>query len=233
MRRGEAAAGREAAAKRGAAAKLEAAAGPDWSLEALLWDRGLRLVAGVDEAGRGALCGPVVAAAVILPAGASLPYRDSKTLGAARRADLAARLRGEAVAHAVGFASAREVDELNVLAATVLAARRAIAALEPAADGVVTDYLRLGLDLPELAVAAGDARSCQVAAASILAKTVRDAHMVELAAAYPGYGFERHKGYGTAAHVAAIARLGPCPEHRVTFARVMSPTATTPAAPDP
>ncbi len=182
------------------------------------------LVAGVDEAGRGALCGPVVAAAVILPAGGERPYRDSKTLSAARRAELAERLRAEAVAFAVGFASAAEVDALNVLAATKLAARRALETLDPQPDGLVTDYLRLGLQLPELAVAAADARSYQVAAASVLAKTVRDAHMVQLAASYPGYGLERHKGYGVREHLRALALLGPCPEHRKSFGPVARAT---------
>jgi len=185
------------------------------------------LVAGVDEAGRGALCGPVVAAAVILPAGTAGPYRDSKTLSPERRSELAIRVRADAVAWAVGLATAREVDELNVLGATLLAARRAVAALDPAPTGVVTDYLRLGLDLPEVAAARADGTSLQVAAASILAKTVRDAHMIELARTYPGYGLERHKGYGVAEHVAALADLGPCPEHRVSFAPLRGSDATT------
>ncbi|HRP48399.1 MAG TPA: hypothetical protein PLT07_12675 [Trueperaceae bacterium] len=115
---------------------------PDWSLEEELWRAGAKLVAGVDEAGRGALCGPVVAAAVILQTEREHPYRDSKTLDAARRAALADQVRVEAVAYAVGFASAAEVDALNVLAATKLAARRALAALVPQADGLVTGYLR-------------------------------------------------------------------------------------------
>ena len=193
---------------------------PDWSLEEQLWRAGAKLVAGVDEAGRGALCGPVVAAAVILQTEREHPYRDSKTLDAARRAALADQVRVEAVAYAVGFASAAEVDALNVLAATKLAARRALAALVPQADGLVTDYLRLGSPLPELAVAAGDARSYQVAAASVLAKTVRDAHMLRLANTYPGYGLERHKGYGVREHLEALAAIGPSPIHRKTFAPV-------------
>jgi len=198
--------------------RLEA---PDWSLEEELWRQGSRLVAGVDEAGRGALCGPVVAAAVILRRGGEAPpYRDSKTLSAPRRRELAERLRAEAVAFAVGFASAAEVDALNVLVATKLAARRALEALDPRPDGLVTDYLRLGLQLPELAVAAADARSFQVAAASVLAKTVRDAHMARLAVDHPGYGLERHKGYGVKEHLRALARLGPCPEHRRSFGPV-------------
>lgn len=194
---------------------------PDWSLEEQVWACGAARVAGVDEAGRGALCGPVVAAAVILPPRTRHAFRDSKTVSAARREALASRVRADAVAFGVGFASAAEVDALNVLRATQLAARRALAALHPPADGLVTDYLRLGASLPEVAVAAADARSYQVAAASILAKVARDAYMVELAAEYPGYGFERHKGYGVRQHLRALAELGPTPEHRLSFAPLM------------
>ncbi len=197
-----------------------AALTPDWSLEEELWRRNVGLVAGIDEAGRGALAGPVVAAAVILPPGEEHPFRDSKTLNAAQRELLAEAVRGVALAYAVGVASALEVDSLNVLGATRLAARRALAALDPAPGGLVTDYLKLGTRLPELAVARGDARSYQIAAASILAKTHRDAHMCRLDARYPGYGFARHKGYGAPQHLAALETLGACAEHRTTFAPV-------------
>lgn len=174
----------------------------------------------MDEAGRGALAGPVVAAAVVLPPGRHYPFRDSKALSPAQRERLAAEVRQVALAYAVGVASALEVDTLNVLGATREAARRAVAALRPAADGLVTDYLRLGTGLPELAVAKGDARSYQVAAASILAKTHRDAVMRELHDEYPAYGFARHKGYAAPEHLAALRLLGACPEHRTTFAPV-------------
>ena len=193
---------------------------PDWSLERQLWREGVRLVAGIDEAGRGALAGPVVAAAVILPPGADYPFRDSKALNAAQRELQADHVIGVALAYAVGVASALEVDAHNVLGATRLAARRAVAALAPAAGGLVTDYLKLGTELPEVAVARGDSRSYQIAAASILAKTVRDAHMCSLDDRYPGYGFARHKGYGAPAHLSALDRLGACSEHRTTFAPV-------------
>lgn len=193
---------------------------PDWSLEERLWRNDVRPVAGVDEAGRGALAGPVVAAAVILPHGVTYPFRDSKTLSAEQRERLAAEVKSVAVAYAVGVATALEVDTLNVLGATRLAAQRAVAALEPSAAGLVTDYLRLGTGLPEVAEAKGDARSYQIAAASILAKTIRDAHMRHLHELYPAYGFARHKGYGAPEHLAALARLGACPEHRTTFAPV-------------
>lgn len=196
---------------------------PGWELEERLWAQGARLVAGVDEAGRGALCGPVVAAAVVLVRGREHPYRDSKTLSAKRREELAAQVRAEAVAFAVAFAGAREVDEVNVLQATKLAALRAVRALQVAPDALVTDYLTLPTSLPTVAVASADARSYQVAAASILAKTVRDAHMAALAERYPGYGLERHKGYGVKSHLLALARLGPTPEHRSSFAPVAQP----------
>ena len=192
---------------------------PDWSLEARLWQRGYTPLAGIDEAGRGALAGPVVAAAVVLPPGEH-PFRDSKALSARARERLAERVRAVALAWAVGEASAAEIDRLNVLEATRLAARRALARLMLAPAALVTDYLRIGAGLPELAVPRADARSLQVAAASILAKTHRDAIMRDLAERYPGYGFAGHKGYGAAAHLDALARLGPCPQHRRSFAPV-------------
>lgn len=194
---------------------------PSWSLEARLWQVGYTPVAGVDEAGRGALAGPVMAAAVVLPPG-DHPYRDSKVLSRRRREELAQRVRAVALAWCVAEASREEIDRLNILGATRLAARRAVAGLAAvvAPSALVTDYLRLGAGLAELAVARADGRSLQVAAASILAKTVRDERMRVLADRHPGYGFEAHKGYGSVAHLAALARLGPCPEHRRSFAPV-------------
>lgn len=206
----------EAAVQAGEGAAGEAS--PDWRLEAELWARGLAPVAAVDEAGRGALAGPVVAAAVLLPF-ASYPYRDSKALPAPHREELAVRVRGEALAWGVGVAQPAEIDSLNVLGATHLAASRALVQLRqmvvPAA--LVTDYL--WLDEPEavLPVPRADARSYQAAAAGILAKVTRDAMMCELGTCHPGYEFERNKGYGAPAHLAALASLGPCPAHRLTF----------------
>lgn len=197
--------------------KTVASLTPDWSLEQQLWSAGAGLVAGVDEAGRGALAGPVVAAAVILPPGVQYSFRDSKTLKAAQRAQLADEIRNVAVAYAVATASCAEIDELNVLGATRLAATRAVQMLKPEATGLVTDYLKLGTGLPELAVAKGDSRSYQIAAASILAKTTRDSLMVELETEYPGYGFAGHKGYGAPNHLRALASLGACAQHRLTF----------------
>lgn len=188
---------------------------PDWRLEAQLWALGATPVAGVDEAGRGALAGPVVAAAVILPYGAH-PFEDSKQLSAAQRERMAERVKSAALAYGIGWASPREVDALNVLRATHLAAQRALGRLEPPPTALVTDYLML--DFPRfLAPAKADSASLQVAAASILAKTARDAHMRELAGRYPAYGFERHKGYGAPEHLRALARHGPSPAHRLSF----------------
>lgn len=193
---------------------------PTWELEERLWRAAVRTVAGVDEAGRGALAGPVVAAAVILKPAKAYPFRDSKRVTAKEREELALQVKSEAVAYATGIASALEVDTLNVLQATKLAALRALEALKTEPDGLVTDYLKLGTPLKELAVARADNLSYQVAAASILAKTTRDHIMIELDGVHPGYGFVRNKGYGVPEHLEAIARLGACPEHRATFGPV-------------
>ena len=192
-----------------------------WSLERQHWQAGHALVAGVDEAGRGALAGPVAVAAVILPPdGQPRPYRDSKTLTAPQRARLALEVRADAVAWALEFAEAGEVDACGVLEATKRAALRAIARLEPAATALVTDYLKLRTELPTLAPPKADGHSYSVAAASIIAKTARDERMRALEDAHPGYGFAGHKGYGAASHLEALERLGACPEHRRSFAPV-------------
>lgn len=187
-------------------------------LEADFWNRGL-FVAGVDEAGRGALAGPVVAAAVVLRPGRH-PYRDSKTLTQRQRERLLDHLLARALAWGVGTCAAPEVDRLGVLGATHCAAQRALARLRVPPQALVTDYLFLETELPLLAPARAEAQSPSVAAASILAKVVRDRIMVGLHRRYPGYGFARHKGYGTPEHLACLARLGPCPQHRRRFAPV-------------
>lgn len=191
---------------------------PMWSLERELWAGGARLIAGVDEAGRGAWAGPVAVAAVILPIDArARDYRDSKTLGSVTRERLALEVQREALAWALEFAQAAEVDAFGVLVATKRAASRAIRKLEPAPDALVTDYLRLETPLPFLAPPRADGSSYSVAAASIIAKTARDARMRELEIAFPAYGFGVHKGYGTQTHRDALEQLGPCPEHRRSF----------------
>ncbi|MGD9520505.1 MAG: ribonuclease HII [Tepidiphilus sp.] len=181
-----------------------------------------RLICGVDEAGRGPLAGPVVAAAVILPPGTSLSgLNDSKKLSPRRRERLAAEIRATALAWAVAEASAAEIDEWNILRATLRAMARAVAALPLTPDEVLVDGNQApALEVPVRTIIGGDALEPAIMAASILAKTHRDARLVALDARYPEYGFARHKGYGTAAHLAALARLGPCPEHRRSFAPV-------------
>lgn len=180
---------------------------------------------GVDEAGRGALCGPVVAAAVALPPGLVIGgLDDSKRLSPGQRQELAVEIRQLAVAWGIGFASAAEVEEVNVLQATFRAMRRAIEAAVTAGfrpELVLVDgpHGIPGLTWPQKPLVKGDARSNNIAAASILAKTARDQHMMELHATLPHYGFDRHKGYGTAVHRAAIASHGLSTHHRPSFCR--------------
>jgi ribonuclease HII len=192
-----------------------------WHLEQQHHKSGYTLIAGVDEAGRGALAGPVVVGAVILPLD-FLPrhYRDSKTLSPQQRTKLALEIQAEAIAWAVEFASAAEVDEYNVLRATHRAAARALNKLEPTPTALITDYLKLKTTLPILHPPKADASSYNVAAASILAKTARDAYMVALGEQHPQYGFEAHKGYGASQHLSALEQFGVLLEHRRSFAPV-------------
>lgn len=181
------------------------------------------LIAGVDEAGRGPLAGPVVAAAVILdPAKPIDGLMDSKKLSAAKRAQLAPIIRAEATAWCLGEASVAEIDELNILHATMLAMRRAVAGLAIMPEQALIDGNRIPADLPcpARAIVKGDALEPCISAASILAKTYRDALLIDLAKIYPDYGFEQHKGYGTKQHLAALAAHGPTPAHRMSFAPV-------------
>jgi len=180
------------------------------------------LIAGVDEAGRGPLAGPVVAAAVIFHPDERLKgLRDSKLLTPEARDDLAVKIRAKAVAWAVGESAVGEIDVLNIHHATLLAMKRAIERLSTPPEVVWIDGLHCpALDYPARAIVDGDRLIASIAAASILAKTARDALLVELDRAYPDYGFARHKGYATAEHLAALRRLGPCPAHRRHFARV-------------
>lgn len=184
-------------------------------------------VCGVDEAGRGPLAGPVVAAAVILdPARPVAGLADSKKLSAKKREQLAAAIRASAIAWAVAEATVEEIDALNILQATLLAMQRAVAGLAIAPAEVLVDGNRCPrLDVPVRAIVGGDATVAQISAASILAKTVRDAGMLDLHARYPRYGFDRHMGYGTAAHLTALRAHGPCPAHRRSFAPVRAQLA--------
>lgn len=180
------------------------------------------LVCGVDEAGRGPLAGAVFAAAVLLddpPPVAGLA--DSKKLSEKRRTLLAEEIRQRAVAWAVASASVEEIDRLNILQASLLAMRRAVEALAIQPAAIVVDGLHVPrVAMPSRAIVKGDATVPAISAASILAKVARDQCMLELHAAYPGYGFDRHKGYGTALHMDALRRQGPTPEHRRSFSPV-------------
>ncbi|WP_371322707.1 ribonuclease HII [Dechloromonas sp. ZY10] len=180
------------------------------------------LVCGIDEAGRGPLAGPVVAAAVILdPARPIAGLNDSKKLSEKKRLVLADEIRAKALAWAVAEASVEEIDRLNILHATMLAMQRAVAGLPVAAEAALVDGNRCPkLAIPVEAVVKGDGKIASIAAASILAKTVRDAGMLELDALYPQYGFARHMGYPTAAHCAALAAHGASPVHRKSFGPV-------------
>ena len=180
-------------------------------------------LAGVDEAGRGPLAGPVYAAAVILdPASRIVGLNDSKKLSPARREQLAAEIRQRSLAWAVAFSSVEEIDHLNILQATLLAMRRACAALPRVPRMILIDGNRLptGLPAPARAVIGGDGLEAAIAAASILAKTARDACCLELHVRYPHYAFDQHKGYGTALHLSRLDSWGPCPAHRKSFAPV-------------
>ena len=179
--------------------------------------------AGVDEAGRGPLVGSVFAAAVVLPNEYDLPgLTDSKKLSERRRDELAVLIKQQALAWCVAAASVEEIDRLNILHATMLAMRRAVHGLERLPEKVWIDGNRVPPDLgcEAEAVIKGDSKIIQISAASVLAKTARDAEMYALAERYPQYGFERHKGYGTAEHLAALQRHGALPEHRRSFAPV-------------
>jgi ribonuclease HII len=184
------------------------------------------LLAGVDEVGRGPLAGPVVAAAVVFRGSHPEGLRDSKKLTAKRREALAEEIKRTCLAWAIGRASVPEIDSMNILRASHLAMQRAIAALSSSAELVLVDgNLLPRFDVPALAVVKGDDRVPEISAASIIAKVVRDAEMTELAGRYPGYGFERHKGYATAVHLEALDRLGPTPVHRQSFAPVRAQSA--------
>lgn len=194
-------------------------AGPTLLHEQVLLARGIRLIAGVDEAGRGPLAGPVVAAAVILPPGVTIPgVDDSKRLTAARRDELFEVILGTALASGVGIVEHEEIDRCNILQATYRAMHKAIAALSVVPEHILVDGNRFdGTGIPFTTIISGDALSQSIAAASVIAKVTRDRLLCEYDRIYPAYGFARHKGYGTAAHRAAILAYGPCPIHRRTF----------------
>ena len=190
-----------------------------WEIEDALSEKGVGIICGVDEAGRGPLAGPVYAAAVILPPHVDIPgLNDSKKLTDKRRRELMPMIMEQAIAYGIGSASEQEIDEVNILQATFLAMQRAIDALNGKADFALIDGNReKDFGLPVMTVVKGDSRSASIAAASILAKVSRDDYMDELAKKHPQYGFEVHKGYGTKAHYEALRAHGHCAAHRLSF----------------
>lgn len=190
-----------------------------WEIEHSLYSDTVTAICGVDEAGRGPLAGPVCAAAVILPRDLEIPgLNDSKKLSDKRRRELFPLIQEQAIAYGIAFATEQEIDEINILQATFLAMRRALAQLDGRADFSLIDGNReTDFGLPVMTVVKGDSRSANIAAASILAKVTRDDYMMEMAKTYPQYGFDIHKGYGTRAHYDALRANGPCPIHRRTF----------------
>lgn len=196
---------------------------PDFSLELALYEKGYTAVCGVDEAGRGPLSGPVVAAACILPLGLQIEgLDDSKKLSPKKRDALFDTIKENALAYAIASASPAEIDEINILNATMLAMRRAVAALSVPADAALIDG-NIARDFPIFTqtVIKGDAISCSIAAASILAKVTRDRICLEDDKAYPEYQFAKHKGYSTALHMEILRKIGPSPIHRRSFLKFL------------
>jgi len=195
---------------------------PTFEMESEIWKKGYSLVAGIDEVGRGPLAGPVVAGAVILPRKPEKCWisqvRDSKDLAEKKRETLAEIIQKEAIAWGLGTVSAEEIDARGIIQATRMAMMLAIQQLGSAPQFLLVDAMKLpDIKLPQHAVIRGDKLSLSIACASIVAKVYRDRMMSEYDVSYPGYGFRRHKGYGTYAHVLSLQKLGPCPIHRRSF----------------
>lgn len=190
-----------------------------WSIESLHFDKGIQLICGVDEAGRGPLAGPVCAAAVILPPHVDIPgLNDSKKLTDKRRRELFPIIKEQAIAYGIGLASHEEIDQINILQATYLAMERALERLAVKPELALIDGNRAkDFGLPVQTVVKGDSLSASIAAASVLAKVTRDDLMLEAAKEHPQYQFDIHKGYGTKAHYEALRAHGPSPIHRMTF----------------
>ena len=190
-----------------------------WKIEQVYFERGVKIICGVDEAGRGPVAGPVCAAAVILPPNAEIPgLNDSKKLSDKKRRELYPIIKEQAIAYGIAFADHDEIDEINILQATYLAMERAINQLSLKPELALIDGNRAkDFGIPVQTVVHGDSLSASIAAASVLAKVTRDDVMLQMAEEYPGYGFEIHKGYGTKAHYAALTEKGPSPIHRITF----------------
>ena len=194
-----------------------------WELENEIYDSGVSLICGVDEAGRGPLAGPVCAAAVILPRNTEIAgLNDSKKLSEIKREKLYDEICEKAVSFGIAFATVEEIEQLNILNAAMLAMNRAIAQLEPQPELALIDGNRSSaIEINSRCVIKGDAKCADIAAASILAKVTRDRYMLEMAEKYPEYHFERHKGYGTKLHYEALREYGPCEIHRPSFLRKM------------
>lgn len=194
-----------------------------WEVENEIYASGAGLLCGVDEAGRGPLAGPVCAAAVILPRGLEIPgLNDSKKLSEKKREALYDVIISSAVAYGIAFAEVEEIERLNILRATFLAMNRAIAQLSvKPALALIDGNRNSGIEMPSRCIVKGDSRCADIAAASILAKVTRDRYMIKVAEVYPQYGFERHKGYGTRQHYAALREHGASPIHRMSFLRKM------------
>lgn len=194
-----------------------------WTMEQELYDSGVTLLCGADEAGRGPLAGPVYAAAVILPRGLEIPgLNDSKKLSEKRRETLFDQICEKAISFGIARAEVEEIEEINILNAALLAMNRAIAQLNPQPDLALIDGNKnTGIAVPSRCVIKGDATCADIAAASILAKVSRDRYMLEMAERYPEYAFEQHKGYGTKLHYERLREYGPSPIHRPSFLRKM------------
>ena len=194
-----------------------------WELENEIYDSGVSLICGVDEAGRGPLAGPVCAAAVILPRNIEIVgLNDSKKLSEKSREKLYDEICEKAMSFGIAFASVEEIEEFNILNAAMLAMNRAIAQLDPQPELALIDGNRSSaIEINSRCVIKGDAKCADIAAASILAKVTRDRYMLEMAEKYPEYHFERHKGYGTKLHYEALREYGPCEIHRPSFLRKM------------
>ena len=190
-----------------------------WKIEQSHFERGVQLICGVDEAGRGPLAGPVCAAAVILPPNVEIPgLNDSKKLSDKKRRELYPVIMDKAIAYGIAFADHKEIDEINILQATYLAMERAINQMSVRPELALIDGNRAkDFGIPVETVVHGDSLSASIAAASVLAKVTRDDYMLKMAEEYPGYDFEIHKGYGTKAHYAALSELGASPIHRMSF----------------
>jgi ribonuclease HII len=193
-----------------------------WNYERSLQEQGFRSIAGIDEAGRGPLAGPVVAGACILPIGARIAgLNDSKQLTEVQREELFHVIREKAVAIGIGIVDVDYIDKHNILQATYEAMRRAVRQLKPEPDYLLNDAVTIPLlAIPQMPIVKGDAKSHSIAAASILAKVTRDRLMKEYGEMYPQYGFEKHMGYHTPEHVEALQKYGPCPIHRRSFSPV-------------